>query len=55
MKTEHEKLLAGEEYDYRDAELQGIMQKAAEAVTKLNQTTLMVFSRKHLLALANVL
>lgn len=41
MKTEHEKLLAGEEYDYRDAELQGIMQKAAEAVAKLNQTTLM--------------
>lgn len=39
MKTEHEKLLAGEDYDYRDAELQGIMQRATEAVDKLNQTT----------------
>ncbi|MCV3763500.1 sugar O-acetyltransferase [Companilactobacillus farciminis] len=34
--TEHEKLLAGQDYDYRDPELQGIIQNAKGLLSKLN-------------------
>jgi len=37
--TEHEKLLAGQDYDYRDAELQGLLQTGHQLVDQLNATT----------------
>lgn len=38
-KTEHEKLLAGLDYDYRDPEIQSMLQKGRKLVTDLNTTT----------------
>ena len=38
-KTEHEKLLAGEDYDYRDPELQKMLRDGKKLIQKLNQTT----------------
>lgn len=38
-KTEHEKLLAGQEYDYRDKEIQGMLAKARQLVGVINTTT----------------
>jgi Acetyltransferase (isoleucine patch superfamily) len=37
--TEHEKLLAGKDYDYRDPELQGMLKQGKELINQLNQTT----------------
>lgn len=39
MMTEHEKLLAGQDYDYRDPELQGMITAGKELVTIINTTT----------------
>ncbi|WP_286121070.1 sugar O-acetyltransferase [Pediococcus pentosaceus] len=39
MLTEHEKLLAGQEYDYRDPEIQKLIQKARSTASKINQET----------------
>ncbi|MFD1454288.1 DapH/DapD/GlmU-related protein [Levilactobacillus lanxiensis] len=36
MKTEHEKLLAGEDYDYRDPELQGLITKGKSLLSVIN-------------------
>lgn len=36
--TEHEKLLAGEEYDYRDPEIQDMILSAKKLVRRLNDT-----------------
>ena len=38
-KTEHEKLLAGEDYDYRDPMLQEMLHDGQKLVQRLNQTT----------------
>ncbi|WP_207302779.1 maltose acetyltransferase domain-containing protein [Olsenella sp. Marseille-P4559] len=38
MKTEHEKLLAGEDYDYRDPEIQQMIVSARKRVRRLNGT-----------------
>lgn len=38
-KTEHEKLLAGEDYDYRDPELQKMLHEGKKLIQQLNQTT----------------
>lgn len=38
MMTEHEKLLAGQDYDYRDPELQGILARGRKLVTAINTT-----------------
>jgi len=38
MNTEHEKLLAGQDYDYRDPELQGILARGRKLVTAINTT-----------------
>jgi len=37
--TEHEKLLAGQEYDYRDPEIQGMLAKARKLVGVINTTS----------------
>ncbi|WP_334351614.1 maltose acetyltransferase domain-containing protein [Companilactobacillus sp. HBUAS56257] len=37
--TEHEKLLAGQDYDYRDPELQGMIQNAKNLIYDLNHET----------------
>lgn len=39
MMTEHEKLLAGQDYDYRDPELQGILARGRKLVTAINTAT----------------
>ena len=35
--TEHEKLLAGQEYDYRDPEIQKMIQRARKMAVEINQ------------------
>ncbi|GEO63123.1 sugar O-acetyltransferase [Companilactobacillus nantensis] len=37
--TEHEKLLAGQDYDYRDPELQNMLSNGRKLIGQLNQTT----------------
>lgn len=37
--TEHEKLLAGQDYDYRDPELQRMIRNAKQLISKLNNET----------------
>lgn len=37
-KSEHEKLLAGEDYDYRDPEIQALQNRCRQLVTQLNTT-----------------
>lgn len=38
MMTEHEKLLAGQDYDYRDPELQGLLARGKKLVSLINTT-----------------
>lgn len=38
MMTEHEKLLAGQDYDYRDPELQSLLAKGRKLVSLINTT-----------------
>lgn len=38
MTTEHEKLLNGQDYDYRDPELQEMLESARSTVRELNET-----------------
>lgn len=38
MMTEHEKLLAGQDYDYRDPELQGLLAHGRKLVSLINTT-----------------
>ena len=38
MLSEHEKLLAGKDYDYRDAEIQTMIQNAQNVTKEINQT-----------------
>jgi len=38
MMTEHEKLLAGQDYDYRDPELQSLLAKGKKLVSLINTT-----------------
>ncbi|MFD1420864.1 DapH/DapD/GlmU-related protein [Lactiplantibacillus songbeiensis] len=39
MMTEHEKLLAGQDYDYRDPELQGMIQRGKSLLQTINTST----------------
>lgn len=39
MMTEHEKLLAGQDYDYRDPELQGLIQRGRSLLQTINTST----------------
>ncbi|AVK63805.1 transferase [Lactobacillus sp. CBA3606] len=39
MMTEHEKLLAGQDYDYRDAELQGLISRGKGLLATINTAT----------------
>lgn len=38
MLSEHEKLLAGKDYDYRDPEIQTMIQNAQNVTKEINQT-----------------
>ncbi|MBT1153900.1 sugar O-acetyltransferase, partial [Lactiplantibacillus argentoratensis] len=39
MMTEHEKLLAGQEYDYRDSELQQMIARGKKMIQEINTQT----------------